>query len=923
MHRGHIRSEPIPVETPTLPTLLKSAGYHTAYFQSNPVAANSFGMEKHFDFVSLKATETHSGEVILQESESWLRENKESPVFAYVHFFQPHSPYEPPKNFVRIIEKAAKKVPPDIRNLRPDFNEIDAAAASFNILGRLPLAPAIVSTSKDPRTYLLLYEANILYADSHVSKFFDIWNKHRPGERTIFIITADHGECFGEKSLFLSHAHVLSNSLLHVPLLIHDTANPFKGEVGWPVSHLDLGTTLLTVAGTQQRLARFGRNIFPYPAGESPHDRILLSGLTPQGEGVPTTSSYDDGWALTRGPWRLIYNDSPSFGDHCLMDVFAGEVDPESMTVSAPVPYPAPVLRLPRDLGTRLTIRSFGFHTPYAEQGKELKFSGKVQNKATTNSKLLVRLRIIGGQSLSLGQFTCAPGETIISGAAQLLPDTGHALHAIVEAQDEFAVDSPSTDRDLWERILAFHLFSPIKLSPGLQLIGLTVAPIATPGDRIQVESVWRCLDAMKSAPTVSLELKNKNGEIVANLEHRLYAKLLESGETSLATKVFRPDHRFEETFFLDIPRDLTPGEYEFYIALVGEAAAIPCGELRIAGSSLEALKFLIESEFDVENIPAPCRDDFDSAESERVKTTIRKLIARYPEEGHFTYLMSSLTEEPMEQRRLLLECLTKVPHHMGALSRATKERWGAAQVSKVRALTPKHACDHIFGDIIRLYGFDVGHSGRRPSEYYLRIYWEALGKLKKPYSVDLWPAKGAFITWLIGGKIRPTDTWKIGEAVVDTVRFDYDPSQQARKTESELVNPIAISVYSYWDYAYRGLKEKSYLPVRNLGGNASEKAVLDGITTKEIALTAEDWTRKKLANDRNYRLYNLEDDPWEMENLVNAQTRIFEALREEFLNVKARIQPEAVSIRDETAQTVPASEKETIRQLRSLGYIK
>lgn len=775
-HRSFIVQQPLPPETPTISRLLKSIGYQTGYIQSNPFVSKYYGMDKHFDYVSFEASETYSGETVLQETEKWFKTLKSGPVFAYVHFMQPHAPYNPPEHFIKEIEEEARQFPPDGSYLRPDYHEVDAAAADYNILGRIMFNAAQLINSKDPLTYLLRYEANIKYGDSHASNLFAMWNKYRAGERTIFIITGDHGECVGEKGLFCDHGKLLTNSILHVPLIIHDTAKPAKGEVTFPVSHLDLGTTILAACGSAETLGPYGRNIYPYPGGERPDARVVISGVSPIGEGAPPTG--EGGWALTRGPWKLVFNDAPTYGNHSLLDVYCTP-DPNPSSEIVILPTPKTILRAEKTLKTGTTIKDFGLHTPHAEQGKEIQFSGRAIHPDGSKGVLRFRLVLQEKPALEIGEFNCESKITEFQGKFTAAASGSETRYGTIQAVWKTAsgdnAGAPPSDAG-WEPILTFPLLVPRAISDEIELVGVRSIPaIAAPGEDVSLRFVWRCTRTPKASITVRIELRDAKGSVVWDEKHRFYEGLMSSaGAADTLGKLFRPGHRFRESVPIGLEDDIAPGDYEIYVGVLGQEKLVLAGKLKIAPDVASASKLMLEQRLDSDHF-APILAQFSEPATKRADLglVLKELAANHEDEGHFSYLLGQISEDPEARKTQLLDCLKKVPNHLGALSQAAKERWGIAFVKPLRAITPERVCNIIFDEMIRLYGYDIKISAANRDEVILKLYWECLAPIDSSLAVDLSNGSGNTIMWLVGGNTRPTHTWKIGEAVVETLRVN------------------------------------------------------------------------------------------------------------------------------------------------------
>jgi uncharacterized sulfatase len=88
-----------------------------------------------------------------------------------------------------------------------------------------------------------LYDAEVRYTDMFVGSLFE--RIQQSFDNTIFVITADHGEHFGEHGV-LAHRYVLDDSLLRIPLVINGLDIEATDT---PVQHTDVMRTILRVAG--------------------------------------------------------------------------------------------------------------------------------------------------------------------------------------------------------------------------------------------------------------------------------------------------------------------------------------------------------------------------------------------------------------------------------------------------------------------------------------------------------------------------------------------------------------------------------------------------------------------------------------------------------------------------------------------------
>jgi len=90
-----------------------------------------------------------------------------------------------------------------------------------------------------------MYDAEIAYTDELIGELFDFVRERFSD--TVFVITADHGELFGEQDM-LAHKVVADDAVSHVPLVVHrmPAVTDYSGEL---VQHIDVVRTLLSELG--------------------------------------------------------------------------------------------------------------------------------------------------------------------------------------------------------------------------------------------------------------------------------------------------------------------------------------------------------------------------------------------------------------------------------------------------------------------------------------------------------------------------------------------------------------------------------------------------------------------------------------------------------------------------------------------------
>src|SRR5581483_1810447 len=116
---------------------------------------------------------------------------------------------------------------------------------------------ALAQHRRPPDTAVLLnhlasqYDGGIAYMDSELKRLFDGMKQAGIYDKTLIIVTSDHGEALGEKE-DLGHPASVYQQLVHVPLLIkYPRSMPSEAgrQVEATVSGIDLLPTVLDTVG--------------------------------------------------------------------------------------------------------------------------------------------------------------------------------------------------------------------------------------------------------------------------------------------------------------------------------------------------------------------------------------------------------------------------------------------------------------------------------------------------------------------------------------------------------------------------------------------------------------------------------------------------------------------------------------------------
>ncbi len=155
------------------------------------------------------------------------------------------------------------------------------------------------------------YDSALAYQDAQLGALFEALKQRGEWERTIVMVTSDHGELFGEHGLF-DHGNGVHHAVVHVPMVLRFGDRLRRGvRVAAQVSQCDAGATLLELAGAAGTVLFGGTSLAPLwsNAPVPPEARAVLSEVDKAAIAkIPAEWPVRRGWVKTviTGRWQLI-----------------------------------------------------------------------------------------------------------------------------------------------------------------------------------------------------------------------------------------------------------------------------------------------------------------------------------------------------------------------------------------------------------------------------------------------------------------------------------------------------------------------------------------------------------------------------------------------------------------------------------------
>jgi arylsulfatase A-like enzyme len=183
----------------------------------------------------------------------WLERHAADRVFLFVHTYVVHWPYSAPKEFRSATFKDANGVERPLSQAKP----IDGMKWA--------------------------YAAEVRHADAQIGRLVDAIQRLGIADRTLLIVTSDHGEEFEEHGNW-SHSHSVYDELLHVPLVLWAPGRVPEGKrIRTPTSLVDLVPTVLDLVGLPPPTHIDGETQAPRIRGAAAEDadRVVFAEVHP------------------------------------------------------------------------------------------------------------------------------------------------------------------------------------------------------------------------------------------------------------------------------------------------------------------------------------------------------------------------------------------------------------------------------------------------------------------------------------------------------------------------------------------------------------------------------------------------------------------------------------------------------------------
>jgi arylsulfatase A-like enzyme len=271
-----INVHPLAREHVTLAEIARDHGYRTAGFSSNNVyMASEWGMDQGFQDYFCRRPRTAAVQLatarrlarrwsqrramyeempyftapeMTRAAISWLERHGDVPFFLFLNYMDVHSPNAAPGTQGLPFEDESLVLGAEKKEWLDDY------------LGGGKM------TAAEQRSFVNEYDRELVHLDHWIGVLLDHLERSGVGERTLIVLTSDHGEFLGEHHL-IGHSKDLYAEVVDVPMIVWEPGAA-PGRVPHPVQSLDVFPTILRYLGlpvppeTQgEDLARVGHPI--------------------------------------------------------------------------------------------------------------------------------------------------------------------------------------------------------------------------------------------------------------------------------------------------------------------------------------------------------------------------------------------------------------------------------------------------------------------------------------------------------------------------------------------------------------------------------------------------------------------------------------------------------------------------------------
>jgi arylsulfatase A-like enzyme len=246
-----------------------------------------------------------AGETLITEADG-------QPFFLFLNFMESHRPWVSSGEF---------------RTLFPDYEQTFDEIAVRSFQPEVEAGRRAVTVPEQAKLDAA-YDGSLAYLDDVVGGLLERFAAEPWYDKSLIIVTADHGDQLGEKNR-LEHANGVDHGVTSIPLIVKFPDQTTGRDVPSPVSQVDVFSTIAAAAGVAVPSARAGVDL---GAGDPGDERTLIIESYPYGVLIRRNPKWNRmERAMVRGRWKLI---TSSGGRRELYDMVSDPIESTDLSAS-------------------------------------------------------------------------------------------------------------------------------------------------------------------------------------------------------------------------------------------------------------------------------------------------------------------------------------------------------------------------------------------------------------------------------------------------------------------------------------------------------------------------------------------------------------------------------------------------------------
>lgn len=236
----------------TFPQILKQNGYQTAAVVTLPYLSSYYGYNRGFDVYNedaLSNISKRNSESVNQFAFKWIDQNKDKRFFLFLHYSEPHSRWLLPADYYYLYKPNNTNAESLgistvlLNKLNISINDLTNWNLSSDDLNELNLSQTQLQDA------IAIYDGSVNFIDFVLRQDYEFLQRKHLLDKTVIIITGDHGEAFGEHYR-VGHGLDLYNEEIRVPLIVL-IPNSRGQVINQIASGVDIAPTILQLLNIQ------------------------------------------------------------------------------------------------------------------------------------------------------------------------------------------------------------------------------------------------------------------------------------------------------------------------------------------------------------------------------------------------------------------------------------------------------------------------------------------------------------------------------------------------------------------------------------------------------------------------------------------------------------------------------------------------